>query len=63
VSKGLVGLLAGEELEVVAALAGEAEMKDVTQVVVEQLMNLKTGEEQKRSAAERRVLVSVPGIQ
>jgi len=63
VSKGLVGLLGGEVPEVVVALAGEEEMKDVTQVVVEQLMNLKTGEEQKRSAAERRVLVSVPGIQ
>ena len=62
-SKGLVRLLAGEELEVVVASAGEAKTKDVTQAVVERLMNLKTGEEPKRIAVERRVLVLVPGIQ
>jgi hypothetical protein len=63
VSKGLVRLLAEEELEVVVASAGEAKMKDVTRAVVERLMNLKTGEEQKRSVVERPVLVFVPGIQ
>jgi hypothetical protein len=57
-----MGLLAGKELEE-AALAGEAEMKDVTQAVYEWLMDLKTVAEQKRSVVERRVLVSVPGIQ
>jgi hypothetical protein len=55
--------LAEEELEVVVASAGEAKMKDVTRAVVERLMNLKTGEEQKRSVVERPVLVFVPGIQ